>query len=502
MSELDNAPPKVERIHMNVSKFPMDSNAVIHLFWLLRVCSGPVLAVLIYFMVPETLEKSDGTLIELGYGGKTTAALVGWMVVWWLTEAIPLYITALLPLIVLPLSGQQSIAATSAPYGHRVIFLALGGFVLAAAIEKWHLHKKFAYFVIGLCGSEPRHIIAGFMIASAMLSMWISNVATAIIMLPVAMSIINLQDKDNADHKRFAVCLLLSICYSCSVGGMGTLIGTGPNMFFAAYMEGELQREFGFARWMGIAVPVILIFLPLMWLLLTRVLFPISSSAKQLVFEDVKNSEPWDQGAKFTFAIFIVCALSWTFLPLIRQLPAAEHLTDTGIALIAVLFLFILPSDKGPLLDWDYAVRKIPWGILILLGGGLCLAQAVSRFGVGELLAYQLSGLEQYPDAVIILAVVTLMVFFTEISSNIASVTALTPIFASIAVSMGLDPVKLIIPITMAASCAFMLPVATPTNTVIFGSGLVRIKDMARAGFVLNLVAILVIFIWTYFFIG
>lgn len=487
---------------MNVSKIVIGSSIGIRFFWVLRICSGPILAIVLYLMVPETLEKQDGTLLELGNGGKITAALAGWMVIWWVTEALPLYITALLPLILLPISGQQSIAATSAPYGHPLIYLALGGFVLAAALEKWHLHKKFAHFVIGLCGSEPRHIVAGFMIASAMLSMWISNVATAIIMLPVAMSIINLQDTDNADHKRFAVCLLLSICYSCSVGGMGTLIGTGPNMFFAAYMEGELQREFGFARWMGIAVPVILIFLPLAWLLLTRVLFPISSSIKQLVVEEADNSEPWGQGAKFTFAIFIVCALSWTFLPLIRQIPAAEHLTDTGIALIAVLFLFVLPSDKGPLLDWDYAVRKIPWGILILLGGGLCLAQAVSRFGVGELLAYQLSGLAQYPDAVIILAIVTLMVFLTEISSNIASVTALTPIFASIAVSMGIDPVKLIIPITMAASCAFMLPVATPTNTVIFGSGLVRIKDMLRAGLALNMVAIPVIFIWVYFFIG
>lgn len=203
---------------MNVSKIVIGSSIGIRFFWVLRICSGPILAIVLYLMVPETLEKQDGTLLELGNGGKITAALAGWMVIWWVTEALPLYITALLPLILLPISGQQSIAATSAPYGHPLIYLALGGFVLAAALEKWHLHKKFAHFVIGLCGSEPRHIVAGFMIASAMLSMWISNVATAIIMLPVAMSIINLQDTDNADHKRFAVCLLLSICYSCSVG--------------------------------------------------------------------------------------------------------------------------------------------------------------------------------------------------------------------------------------------------------------------------------------------
>jgi len=486
---------------MNESAVATVSNNGHKIFNGLKLWSGPLLAILIYLLVPETLEKSDGTLLELGQGGKITSALAGWMIIWWVTDAIPLYITALLPLVVLPLSGIQSMAVTSAPYGHRLIFLALGGFMLAAALERWQLHKRFAHFVVGLCGTEPRNIVAGFMIASAMLSMWISNVATAIIMLPVAMSIINLQNNDSPERKRFAVCLLLSICYSCSVGGMGTLVGTGPNMFFAAFMEGSLQREIGFAQWMGIAVPVILIFLPLAWLLLTGPIFSIFSSQQQIVFQQPSESEHWESGCKMTLAVFILTALCWISLPLIRQISGAVYLTDTGIALIAALLLFILPSNKGRLLDWDYVAGKVHWGVLLLLGGGLCLAKAISEFGVSELLAYQLSGLANYHDAVIVLAVIVLMVFLTEISSNIASVTALTPIFASIAISMGLDPVVLIIPITMAASCAFMLPVATPTNTIIFGSGMVRIKDMTRAGLILNLLAIVVIFVWVYFFV-
>lgn len=466
----------------------------------LKLWSGPLLAIALYLLVPETIIKSDGTALMLGQGGKIVSALAGWMIIWWVTEAIPLYITALLPLVILPLSGLQSMTNTSASYSHHIIFVALGGFLLATALERWHLHRRFAHFVIGLCGTRPRNIVAGFMIASAMLSMWISNVATAIIMLPVAMSVINLQ-KNTTEGKRFAVCLLLSICYSCSVGGMGTLIGTGPNMFFAAFMEGTLQREIGFAQWMGMAIPVIIIFLPLAWLLLTGPIFSIFSSQEQIAFEQSTERKPWDSGAKMTLAIFILCALCWTFLPLIRQIPGAVRLTDTSIALIAAFLLFILPSNKGRLLDWDYAVAKVPWGVLLLLGGGLCLAKAISQFGVGELLAYQLSGLANYHEAIIVLAVIVLMIFLTEISSNIASVTALTPIFASTAINMGLDPVILLIPITLAASCAFMLPVATPTNTIIFGSGKIRIKDMTRAGLILNLLAILVIFIWIYYFV-
>lgn len=477
-----------------------------HNIRLLFLCAGPLLAVVLYLWVPDSVVKPDGSLLELGVAGRVTAGMAGWMVLWWITETIPLYVTALIPMIILPFTGQENFELAAESYGHRMIFLALGGFVLAAALEKWHLHKRFAHFVIGLCGTGPRHIIAGFMIASALLSMWISNVATAIILLPVAISVINLQDKNNPHYSDFSVCLLLGICYSCSVGGMGTLIGTGPNMYFAAYMESELQREIGFASWMKMAVPLVLVMLPLMWLLMTRILFQVPASKEQLKleFDPEEEAIPWDQGAIFTLVVFAACALSWTFLPLIRQLGALQQLNDTSIALIATLLLFVVPVRNGErmeaLMDWDTVIRKVPWGILILLGGGVCLAKAIGSYGLGELLALQLSGIAQFPHIVIILALVAMMVFFTEISSNVASVAAFTPIIASVAVGIGVDPVKLIIPITLAASCAFMLPVATPTNAIIFSSGLIRSSQMARAGLILNLLAIVVITLWVNYF--
>ena len=467
--------------------------------------AGPLLAVIIFLLVPESVERTDGTSLHLGAAGKITAAMTGWMALWWILETVPLYITALLPLVLLPLSGTQTMAVTATPYSHPVVFLALGGFILGGALEKWQLHKRFAQFTIGIVGNDPRRIVAGFMVACAALSMWISNVATAIIMLPVALSIIKLQDETGPYYHRFALCLLLGICYACSIGGMGTLIGTGPNMFFAAYMEGELGREVSFISWMGIAVPVIVIFLPIVWWVLTRLIFsiPASAQAMKLVTSAKEEQVPWTRGAVLTLLVFLTTALAWMLLPLLKQWQPLQHLSVTGVALLAVLVLFITPASrqgKACLMDWNTAVSKVPWGVLLLIGGGLCLAQAVSRFGVGEWLAYQLVGLNSYSHLIIIITVVALMVFLTEISSNIASVTALTPIFAAIAVSMDMDPVKLIIPITLAASCAFMLPVATPTNTVVFGSGLIRSHQMARAGFSLNLIAIALISIWVYFF--
>lgn len=467
--------------------------------------AGPLLAALLFILVPESIEKNDGTELHLGTAGRITAGMTVWMALWWILETIPLYITALLPLIILPLSGEQSMITTAVSYSHPVVYLALGGFVLGAALEKWQLHKRFAQFTISIVGNGPRRIVAGFMLACAALSMWISNVATAIIMLPVALSIINLQHKDGLYYHHFALCLLLGICYSCSVGGMGTLIGTGPNMFFAAYMEAELLREISFVKWMAIAVPVIIVFLPIIWWVLTRIIFFIPASAQdmQLVTPSKAEDIPWSRGAVLTLAVFATTALAWMLLPLLTQWQPLQHLSVTGIALLAMLVLFITPAkkyDTATLMDWNTAVHKVPWGVLLLIGGGLSLAKAVSRFGVGELLAYQLLALTSYSPLIIIVAVVALMVFLTEISSNIASVTALTPIFAAMAISMDMDPVTLIIPITLAASCAFMLPVATPTNTVVFGSGLIRSRQMARAGFLLNLVAIVIISLWTGFF--
>lgn len=464
---------------------------------ILLVC-GPVVAVMIYSLVPAVIQTPDGDELYLGHAGRFTAGMTVWMALWWITEAVSLYITALIPMLLLPLAGFQTAEDIAGSYGHRIVYLALGGFVLAAAIEKWHLHKRFAQAVIRLCGNNPRSIIAGFMIASAVLSMWISNVATAIIMLPVAISVIRLVHEDNPHYTSFSVCLLLSICYSCSIGGIGTLIGTGTNMFFAAYMEGSLERPMAFVDWMVIAVPLVVVLLPMTWLLMTTVLFRIPKSTEELHLdtESIFSDRPWSQGQVLTLGVFIGCALLWTFLPVIQSWLPLQYLTDTAVAIAAAILLFVIPAGGGKkdfLMDWQTAAHKVPWGILLLIGGGLCMAKAVSQFGVGELLAYQLHAINHLPDFIIIIAVVAMMVFLTEISSNIASVTALTPIFAAVALSRGMDPVQLVIPITIAASCAFMLPAATLTNSVIMGSGMVKGWEMARAGFVLNLAAIVVI---------
>jgi sodium-dependent dicarboxylate transporter 2/3/5 len=328
--------------------------------------------------------------------------------------------------------------------------------------------------------------------------MWISNTATAIIMLPVALSIIKLIDKDNPHYKDFSTCLLLAIAYSCSIGGMGTLVGTGTNMFYAGYTEEILNQPVSFIQWMGIALPVVIVMLPVSWYLMTHFIFKIPNDADQLPIDtgDIHTMGVWELGQVLTFIIFILAALSWSTLPLLREWTPLQNISDTGIAVGAAFLLFVIPANLKKqefLLDWETTVKKVPWGILLLIGGGLCMAGAVSENGIGEYISLLLSDSFLLPALVLIFAVLTLMVFLTEISSNIASVTALSPVFTALALSRNMDPSFLIIPITLAASCAFMLPAATMPNSIVMGSGMVRGWQMARAGFLLNIVGIVII---------
>lgn len=462
------------------------------------ILGGPILGLIIYLLVPEQAIRSDGSILELGQAGKVTAGMTAWIALWWMTEVVPLYITALIPLIVLSITGTMGLDRISLSYGHRIVFLALGGFMLAAAIEKWHLHKRFSLFVLKFCGSRPRNIIGGFMLASAMLSMWISNTATAIIMLPVALSIIKLINTNNPHRNDFSTCLLLAIAYSCSIGGMGTLVGTGTNMFYAGYTEEILQQPVSFIQWMGIALPVVILMLPISWYLMTHFIFKIPNSSDQLPIDTnaVHAKEDWELGQILTFIIFMLAAIIWSTLPLLREWPPLEYISDTGIAISAAFLLFVIPANHKKqefLLDWETAVKKVPWGILLLIGGGLCMARAVSENGIGEYTSLLLEDSLLLPEIILILAILTLMVFLTEISSNIASVTALSPVFTALALSRNMDPSFLIIPITLAASCAFMLPAATMPNSIVMGSGIVKGWQMARAGFLLNIVGILII---------
>ena len=460
---------------------------------LLKLMLGPALAILAGYLVPEQITGIDSQALVLGTPGKVTAGLAVWMATWWLTEAIPVYATALLPIVVLSLSGVQSIKETAASYAHPIIFLFLGGFILALALERWHLHKRFALRVIQATGTQPAVIVGGFMFVSATLSMWITNTATTMVMLPIALSIIALHPEDD-DKQNFTLCLLLGIAYAASIGGIGTLIGTVPNMFAASFMEDQLGIEISFVRWMIIGVPVVLVFVPIAWLLLTRFIYPPGNhpvSSEQLALQP----EPWCHGARITLVIFLLTAVAWITRPLLTQLPGLSGLTDSGIAIIAALLLFVIPAnlkERQFLMDWP-TVERLPWGILLLLSGGIALASAIGKFGIGELLASQLQHIQDVPPVVMTLLVVTLIIFLTEITSNTATTTSLVPVFAAMAIGLGIDPLAVIIPATIAASCAFMLPVATPPNAIVFGSNLIHIPQMARAGIRLNIAGVFII---------
>ncbi|RLA44007.1 MAG: anion transporter [Gammaproteobacteria bacterium] len=476
---------------------------VAHLRWY-GLIGGPLLALLIAFVVPAQITAIDGSPLILGTAGKVTAGLAVWMAVWWLTEAISIYATALLPLAILPLTGAQSIGTAANAYAHPLIFLFLGGFILALALERWHLHKRFALFILRIVGTQPRRLVGGFMIASATMSMWITNTATTIVMLPIALSVLAMQP-DTPWKSRFAMCLLLGVAYSASIGGIGTIVGTTPNMFAASFIENELGQTISFAQWMMIGVPLVILFVPVVWWLMTHILLPLpkelpQDQQRQITSFDV-SPDPWNRGAVLTLIIFAATAAAWMGRPLLVKLPVFVHLTDAGIAIISALLLFVIPEnirEKRFLMNWETAV-KVPWGVLIILGGGLCLAGAIRENGVAELLALQLTAMGEVPPLVMTLLVVALMMFLTELTSNVATTTALVPVVAAIAVALGMEPLKLVIPATMAASCAFMLPVATPPNAIVFGSGLITIPAMARVGFWLNLTGILIVSLLCYF---
>jgi len=429
-----------------------------------------------------------------------------WMAFWWLTEALPVSVTALLPLIIFPPLGIFSFKASAAPYAHPLIFLFMGGFIIAKAIEAWNLHRRIALLIVRAFGTRPDYLIAGFMLATATLSMWVSNTATTVMMLPIAISIIGvLNEKEDPEiAANTATALLLGIAYSASIGGVGTLVGTPPNALLAAFVQERLGIELGFAKWMTIGLPVVFIMLPLAWMLLTRVTCPVARrpipGADDIITAEVAALGPMSIEEKRVLAVFTLTALSWICRPLITNIFPDIGLTDSGIALIGALSLFIVPTGKGDgssLMNWPRAVT-LPWGVLLLFGGGLSLAGAISNSGLADTIGGGLVGLVGFPTLVIVIAVTTLIVFLTEITSNTATSAVFLPIVATVADGMGIAPLELTIPVALAASCAFMMPVATPPNAIVFASDRLTVAQMAKAGFLLNLVAIVVIVFMTW----
>jgi sodium-dependent dicarboxylate transporter 2/3/5 len=414
-----------------------------------------------------------------------------------MTEAIPIYATGLLPLAIFPLLGVADMRSASASYGHPLIFLFLGGFLIALAIERAGLHRRMARRAVRAVGTRPDRIMGAFLVTSAVLSMWVSNTATAMVMTPIALSLVA-GDRPAATSP-FACGLLLCVAYGASIGGVGTLIGTPPNLFLASFAEQSLGQTVSFAGWLAAALPLVVILGIAAWVLIARVLF--RCSAADLPVAAAGEAAPLSTAERRVAAVFALTALAWITRPALAGIEIAGQrplagLTDPGIAVLAALILFVLPGGNDRrLLHWS-DTRRLPWGILILFGGGLSLAAAMDGNGVSEFLGRALSGASNLPLAVLVLCVCTLMVFLTEVTSNTATTAAMVPVFAAIAQGAGLPPMLLAVPAAVAASCAFMLPVATPPNAIVFGSGRLPMAAMVKAGFWLNVLSILLITAW------
>jgi sodium-dependent dicarboxylate transporter 2/3/5 len=442
---------------------------------------------------------------DLPLAGMRVGAVAILMALWWITEAIPIPATALLPLLLFPLLGAGTIRDTAAPYANPLIFLFLGGFMMALAMQRWGLHRRIALHIIRHMGARPSSLIAGFMISAAFLSMWVSNTATAMMMLPIGLSVIELAGEGDASRRSgdpFAVALLLAIAYSCSIGGLGTLIGTPPNAFMAAFLSQTHGIEIGFAQWMMVGVPVVVIALPLSFLALTRIAFPVHrsklSGGRELISRELEAIGPMSRAEKMVAAVFVLTAGSWIFRPLLGRWISG--LSDPGIAIGTAILLFLLPLDlrRGVfLLNWDWA-RRVPWDVLLLFGGGLSLASAIQGSGLASWTAHGLEGLSAWPTPLIVIAGAGLIIILTEFTSNTATAAAFLPILASVAMAIGKEPLLLVVPAAMAASCAFLLPVATPPNAIVYGSRKLTIPQMLRAGILLEIALIAVVTVTTF----
>ncbi len=447
-----------------------------------------VFVILLFLPVPEGLSDAAWK----------TAAVTILMGIWWITEAIPISATALLPIVLFPVLGVFSIGDATGPYANPLIFLFMGGFVIALAMEKWNLHKRIAISIVNYVGIKPSSIIIGFIIASAFLSMWVSNTATAIMMLPIAMSILELLDKNDKSAKiNFEIVLVLTIAYACNIGGMGTLIGTPPNALLAGFVLENYNIEISFLDWMMVGVPIMLVSLPLMYFILTKFVYPIKikelPGGKELIQSQMEKLGNISNQEKKVAVVFVSAALLWMFRPLLSSV--IPGLSDAGIAIGAAVAFFMIPANSEEnrfLLKWS-DTKRLPWGVLILFGGGLSMASAISSTGLATWIGSGIGSLNTWPIILIILIVIALIVFLTEMTSNTASTAAFLPILASVAIGLGENPFLLAIPTVLGASCAFMLPVATPPNAIVYGSGKISIPEMSKAGLWLNLMFILLL---------
>ena len=456
---------------------------------------GPAVTLLMLIIGPQG---------GLGDAAWRTAALGLWMAIWWATEARPVGVTAFIPLIFFAPLGITTLHQAAAPYANPILYLYLGGFLLALAMQRWNLHKRIALTLLTVSGTNGRSLVGGFMVTAALLSMWMTNTSTTMMLLPIVISVIaviaeTVTEIERQERRNFEICLLLGTAFGATIGGVATLVGTPPNAFLAAFLTDNYGIDISFARWMLVGIPVTLVMLPLCWLVLTRLVYPISfetSRETQDHLKSLKMSLGPASSAEWRIGIVFLCVvIGWMTRPWLTKYLPIEGLSDPGIVMIAAFLLFLIPSggkNTLRLLNWKQT-KELPWEILILFGGGLSLAASVSETGLAHWLGTSLVPLGTLGIAAIVVGAVILVIFLTELTSNLATTATLLPVLAALALELGVSPVVLTVPVALAASCAFMLPVATPPNAIVYGSGRLTIPQMAKAGLVMNLLGIVLL---------
>ncbi|MDQ8181402.1 SLC13 family permease [Pelagicoccus sp. SDUM812005] len=441
----------------------------------------------------------------LSLEGWHTLGAAALMAIWWICESVPIPVTALVPMALFPMLRLGPIKEVAAPYANPLVFLFLGGFVIALAMQKWGLHRRVAIGLIGALGTRPNRIVASFLLAGALVSMWVSNTATALMMLPIASSVVALA-KDSSGGggpgRDFGPALMLAVAYGATTGGMATLIGTPPNALLAGYLNRVYGYEIGFGQWMMVGVPMTLLTLPIVYLVLTRVVFHLPSKAiegmQDLLAEERSRLGTFSKGELGVAFVFTLTALTWIFRPVLSGfLPM---LSDTTIAIAGAIALFLLPVDvrRGEfVMDWG-ATKALPWDVLLLFGGGLSLASMIQTHGLSEYLGTLWQGLDALPVLLTMAIICFGILLLTELTSNTATAATFLPVVGAVAISLGQNPLLFLVPTAFAANCSYMMPVGTPPNAIVFGSGVLRLPQMAKAGFLLNLslVPIVIVLVW------
>lgn len=460
--------------------------------------SGPLAFILVlFFFQPEGLNPE----------AKAILASTIWIAIWWITEAIPIAVTALLPIILFPLTGGLDLTQTTASFGHKYVFLYVGGFIIAIAIQKWNLHKRIALNIIRIIGTNVVKIILGFMIATAFMSMWISNTATAVMMLPIAMAIVaQLKDNPNTiedENEIFGKALMLGIAYSASIGGVSTLIGTPPNLVLAGVVEETFGYEITFSEWFKFGFPISIILLFICWKYITGIAFKFKQKdfpgGREEINNQLKLIGKISYEEKLIAIVFSLTAFAWVTRDYLLKI-LIPVIDDTIIAMVSAIIIFLLPTKDGKrrLLNWDEAV-KLPWGILLLFGGGMALAAGFKESGLALWIGNQMTLLDGVSLFLLVFILITSVNFLTEITSNLATTAMLLPILYPMAINIDVHPFILMVSTTVAASCAFMLPVATPPNAVVFGSGYLRIPDMVKIGIWMNIISIVLLTFFVFY---